>query len=123
MLAKVHNSCERVVKVRRKIDRVMTIVLTFGETVVRVICAYGPQVGKSMEEKHRFYDDLACEWSVQSTDKLDLSLGDFNGHVGKQADGFEDVHGGNSFGVGNYEGRLLLEFCSEKELCVAKTWF
>jgi len=67
--------------------------------------------------------DLACEWSMQSTEELVLSLGDFNGHVGKQADGFEDVHGGNDSDVRNYEGRLLLEFCSENELCVANTWF
>ena len=29
---------------------------------------------------------------------------DFNGHVGKDADGSEGVHGGYSFGVRNAEG-------------------
>ena len=35
----------------------------------------------------------------------------------------EGVHGGNGIGERNQEGRLLLEFCDEKELCVANTWF
>ena len=34
----------------------------------------------------------------------------------KCAEGFEDVHGENA------EGRLV-EFCDEKELCVANIWF
>ena len=45
------------------------------------------------------------------------------GHVGKQIEGYEDVHGGNGIGERNVEGKLLLEFCDEKELCVANTWF
>ena len=54
---------------------------------------------------------------------MTLGLGDFNGHVGKQVEGFQGVHGGNGIGERNEEGRLLLEFCDEKELCVANTWF
>ena len=46
-----------------------------------------------------------------------------NGHVGKYAGGFEGVHGGNGVGKRNAEGRRLLEFCDEKELCVANTRF
>ena len=45
-----------VVEVRRKSDRVMAIVRTLGGEVMRVICAYGPQSGRSDAEKVRFYD-------------------------------------------------------------------
>ena len=41
----------------------------------------------------------------------------------KYAEGFEGVHGGNGVGKRNAEGRRLLEFCDERELCVANTWF
>ena len=54
--------------------------------------------------------------------ELVLGIGDFNGHVGKQSEGYEDVHGGNGIGERNVEGKML-EFCDEKELCVANTWF
>ena len=39
--------CKKVIEVRRKSDRVMTMVLAFVEEVMRVICAYAPQVGRS----------------------------------------------------------------------------
>jgi len=109
------------VEVRRKSDRVM--VMTFGEEVVRVVCAYGPQSGKTIEEKHRFYDKLASEWDLRSPGEMVLGLEDFNGHVGKHIDDFENVHGGNGIGERNAEGRMLLEFCDENELCVANTWY
>ena len=35
----------------------------------------------------------------------------------------EDVPGGNGIGDRNVEGKMLLEFCDEKELCVVNTWF
>ena len=33
------------------------------------------------------------------------------------------MHGGNGIGDRTVEGKMLLEFCDEKELCVANTWF
>ena len=50
---------------------------------------------------------------------LVLGVGDFNGHVGKCAEGFEGIH----IGKRNAEGRLLLDICDQKELCVANTRF
>ena len=50
-----------------------------------------------------------------------LGLGDFNGHVGRRIDGFGGVHGRYGIGEKNVEG--LLEFCDEKGLCLANTWF
>jgi len=52
--------CKKIVEVRKKSDRVM--VMAFGEEVVRVVGAYGPQSGRTIKEKHRFYDELASEW-------------------------------------------------------------
>ena len=52
-----------------------------------------------------------------------LGLWDFNGHVGRQIDGFEGVHHGYRIGKIIVQGRRLLEFCDKKELSVAITWF
>ena len=112
-----------VVEVRRKSDRVMAIVLTLGREVMCVICAYGPQSGRPDAKKVRFYDEMGSEWDLGSSSEIIVSLGDFNGHVGKYAEGFEGVHGGNGVGKRNAEGRRLLEFCDERQLCVANTWF
>ena len=112
-----------VVEVRRKSDRVMAIVLTLGREVMRVICAYGPQSGRPDAEKVRFYDEMGSEWDLESSSEIIVSLEDFNGHVGKYAEGFEGVREGNGVGKRNAEGRRLLEFCDGRELCVANTWF
>ena len=45
-----------------------------------------------------------------------------NGHVGRHIDGFDGVPGGIGIGQRNLEGRLLVEFCLENELCVSM-WF
>ena len=115
--------CEKVVEVRRKSGRVMTVVMALEEEVVRIICVYGLQSGRTGAEKERFYDDLRSEWDLHNMGELVLGMGDFNGHVGKRIEGYEGVHGGNGIGKRNVEGKMLLEFCDEKELCVANTWF
>ena len=52
-----------------------------------------------------------------------LGLGDFNVQVGKCAEGFEGIHGGYKIGGKNAEGRMLLDFFDQKELCVANAWY
>ena len=53
--------CEKVVEVRRLRDRVMTLLVVFEEDVLRLICGYAPQSGRSLERKQSFYDELKCE--------------------------------------------------------------
>ena len=52
-----------------------------------------------------------------------LPLGDWNGHVGKQSEGFVDVHVGHGYGVQNAAGVRLLEFAMANDLAVGNTWF
>ena len=66
---------------------------------------------------------MGSEWDLQNPGEVVLGMGDFNGHVGRRIDGFEGVQGGYEIGTRNVEERRLLEFCDEKELCVANTWF
>ena len=51
-----------------------------------------------------------------------LSLGDFNGDVGKRIDEFESIRGRNGFGARNVEGEMQLEFGDEK-ICITNTYF
>ena len=101
----------------------MTVVMALEEEVVSIICVYGLQSGRTGAEKERFYDDLRSDWDLHNMGELVLGMGDFNGHVGKRIEGHEGVHGGNGIGERNVEVEMLLEFCDEKKLCVAITWF
>ena len=84
---------------------------------MRTICAYGPQSGRLNTQKVRFCNELASEWDLGSFSEIIVSVGNFRGHVGKCADGFEGVHGGNGIGVRNAVGGRLLKFCDKKESC------
>ena len=112
-----------VVEINRISDRVMVVVIIFGKKVVRIVCEYAPQCGRSMSEKKKFYEKLARGCEVENANEVLICLGDFNGHIGKEVDGFEGVH--RCFGIGkrNLEGKLLLEFCVKKDLCVGNSWF
>ena len=113
----------KVVEVRRRSDRVMTVVMVLEEEVLRIICVYDPQSGRTAAEKEHFNDDLRSEWNLHSVGELVLlGMGEFNGHVGKQIEGYMGVHGENGIGERNVKGKLL-EICDENELCVENTRF
>ena len=59
---------------------------------------------------------------MHSAGDLVMCLGDSNGQVGRHIDGFNGVHGGYGVGQRNLEGRMLIEFCLEKELWLSNTW-
>ena len=64
--------CEKVVEVRRKSDRVMTVVMAFEEEVVRIICVCGLKSVRTSSdlEKELFYDDLKSEWDLHIVGEL-----------------------------------------------------
>ncbi|KAM9794705.1 uncharacterized protein LOC133163459 [Syngnathus typhle] len=49
--------------------------------------------------------------------------GDLNGHVGRESDGFEGVHGEQGYGMRNAEGERILEFGNALELVLCNTLF
>ena len=46
--------CMNVVEINRISDRVMVVVIIFGKKVVRIVCSFAPQCGRSMSEKEKF---------------------------------------------------------------------
>ena len=61
-------------------------------------------------EKERFYDQLLDTAMAVPDNEVLIILGDWNGHVGAAADGYEDAHGGHGFGERNAEGVRILQF-------------
>ena len=117
------NLVEQVCEVRRRSDRVLVVVMVIGKVMVRVISAYAPQHNRSEREKDIFYEELDEELGQAGLDDFVVVLGDLNGHVGEDADGYEGVHGGFGYGVRNKDGRRVLEFGEAHGLVVGNTWF
>ncbi|WMV36648.1 hypothetical protein MTR67_030033 [Solanum verrucosum] len=114
---------EQVVEVRRINDRLMTIKIVIGGCTVSVISAYAPQVVLDEEAKKLFYEDLdEVVRGIPSTERIVIG-GDFNGHIGATASGFDDVHGGFGFGERNGGGTSLLDFAKAFELVIVNSCF
>ena len=75
------------------------------------------------EEKEAFYQALASVVDhVNVADKL-LILGDFNAWVGKDHTTYSDVIGKFEKSNKNSNGELLLNFCTQRHLCITNTYF
>ena len=82
-----------------------------------------PQANLSEFEKDRFYQILQCVVSKIPASEQRIVCGDWNGHIGSQSTGFEEVHGDQAIGKRNTEGERILEFAFANELVVGNTWF
>ena len=85
---------DSLVSVSRTNDRVMSVMLGIGETVVNVICAYAPQVGCEDEEKDTFWRQMDQEPRAIPDGERVIVGGDVNSHVGISREAIERIHGG-----------------------------
>ena len=75
----------------------------------------------SLEVKDRFYDALQSCASKVKASEIFFPLGDWNGHIGAEAHGFEEVHGGLAYGTRNEEGERILEFATAYDLIIGNS--
>ena len=89
---------ENVFEVVRVSDRIILIRVTIGKTVFVFVCVYAPQANLSDFEKDRFYQELQSTVAKIPASEQLLVCGDWNGHLGSQSTGFEEVHGRQAIG-------------------------
>ena len=113
---------EKVYGICRISDHLMMIKLAI-ENNITVLSCYAPQVGLDNTIKDAIYDLLnGTDNKVSATETL-VICGDFNGHVGKVANGYEGVHGGHGYGLRNTKAESILEFAVSHDLNVVNTHF
>ena len=109
--------------VSRTNDRVMSVKLGIGETVVNVICAYAPQVGCQDEEKETFWRQMDQELRAIQEGQMVIVGGDLNGHVGISREAIERIHGGWGVGEKNLGGERVTDFAMAFDLSIVNTFF
>ena len=114
---------DNVFEVQRVSDRIILLKLIIGRTVYTLVNVYAPQQGRLAAEKEKFYDQLNSVVARVPPNEVLITGGNWNGHVGKAAAGFEEVHGGFGYGERNYEGNRLLEFAVAHDLVIGNTLF
>ena len=55
--------------------------------------------------------------------KILVVAGDLNGHIGKDTNGFENVHGGKGYGHQNPDGTITLNMWTATNLAITNTYF
>jgi exonuclease III len=85
---------ESVLEVRRVSERLLVVRIVVGSSVLNLVCAYAPQAGRPMEEKEEFLLLFGKTVSGLSGNERVIICGDFNCHVGSEAEGYEGVHMG-----------------------------
>ncbi|XP_063592180.1 craniofacial development protein 2-like [Penaeus indicus] len=114
---------QRVVEVQRPSDRLMTIKVLAGKSLINIVSGYAPQIGCEDQEKEEFREQL--EQIVREIpEEEEIILGaDLNCHVGERAGGYEACHGGFGYGLRNEEGEKMLETLESLELVLVNTGF
>nr|GEV29750.1 retrovirus-related Pol polyprotein LINE-1 [Tanacetum cinerariifolium] len=105
-----------VVRVARRSDMIMAILVVIDGEAVNVISTYASQVGLSDVEKKRFGDALDELMRECPADERLIIGGDLNGHIRDATDGYEGVHEGFGFGERNEEGRSILDFATTHDM-------
>ncbi|GAB1598583.1 hypothetical protein Ahia01_000135500 [Argonauta hians] len=96
--------------------------LVFEGLTTTIISTYALQVGIDEEVIDTLYGSLLQTSSRVSTDDF-IIAGDFNGHVGRKAEGFDGVHGSFGFGLQNPGRVKSLEFCDTMDLTICNMNF
>ena len=99
---------DKVFEVQRPSDRIILLKLIIGKTVY-IQCVRSP-TRQAWSREGPFYDQLNVVVAKIPLSEVLIAGGDWNGHVGWAADGFEEVHGGFGYGERNDEGGRLLDF-------------
>ena len=114
---------ENVSEVNRVSERIIMLKLAFEGNILCVLSCYAPQSGLTVEEKTKFYDDLLAISARIEGNCVLFPCGDFSGHIGTNAAGYDGVHGGYGFGDRNMDGERLLEFAESLDVVICNSLF
>ena len=105
-------------------DRIISMRLPlWNQQYATFFSVYTPTLKAEPAEKDRFYSDLRSLIQSTPADDKVVILGDFNARVGQDSEAWKGVLGKHGVGNCNENGRLLLEFCAEKQFTITNTIF
>ena len=73
--------------------------------------------------KDLFYENLQLTLTKISASEILFVYGDFNGHIGKNEEGYELPNGGGELGRRNLEGERIAEVAVAHNLVVSNSLF
>ena len=83
----------KVIDIGRVSDRMVIIKVLILWTIISVTSFYAPQCGLDDNQKDDFYDSFINIFRMLGEKDILVTARDSNGHVGHNAEDFEDLHG------------------------------
>ena len=111
---------DEVVDVKRIGDMIIMVKGVLGRMTMNIFSTYTSQTGLCEKIKAKFWEDL--ERLIQMIARAEKVIigGDLNDHVGREGNGYREVHGGYGFGKIN-EGKSILDFVMAYGLIITNT--
>lgn len=104
-------------------ERIISISIKLKEGGMSLVQVYAPQQGRIAAEKEEFYRKLQQTVDGIKYGQQLIIIGDWNGHIGSERTGYEDIIGPHSVGTKNVEGDRILNFAVVNRLSIMNTFF
>src|SRR5215471_13234852 len=111
---------DRVLEWRPISPRIAVLRIKLEDRVLALVQVYAPN---TVPEYKPFLDEALVTLNGVARNESIVLMGDFNAHVGKDADVWRGVIGEQGDVSFNEQGRLLLDFCASSGLSVMNTYF
>ena len=89
--------------------------------ILNIIQVYAPAANSTEEQLIEFYNDVQKAISMCKSQQLKVFMDDLNAKVG--CGQVDNIVGPFGLGTENERGEKFKEFCLEKYLVIANTWF
>ena len=114
---------DKIFHVKHVSNTLIIIRLLIGKRIVAIVSTYTPRQGLGEDVKDKFCEDLISLVSKVGRNELIMIGGDLNGHVGKNASGYDGIHGDFGYGVRNLEEKRMFEMRSALDTTVCNMFF
>ena len=76
---------EKIIEIQHISDRIILLKLIICKAVFTFLSVYASQLGRTVPEKERFYDQLQCAVAKVPATEILIQVGDWSSHVGASA--------------------------------------
>ena len=97
--------------------------VSLGRMPMNIFSTYAPQATLDEEIKAKLQEDLEGLIQIIPREEKVIRGDDLNGHVGRDKNGYREVHGGYGFEKINNEGKSILDFAMAYGLMITNTRF
>ncbi|XP_030747721.1 craniofacial development protein 2-like [Sitophilus oryzae] len=102
-------------------DRTAMIRIKARPVNLNIIQVYAPTTDAADQDLEQFYSDVKDLLKLTKKHEVNIIMRDLNAKLGKGR--YENIIGPFGLGTRNERGDRLLQFCQEKSMAVANTWF